>query len=181
MPDLRSHVSRGVWLVKRVQSRPERESVQRLGGRRRSTRASHHTYHTSRVSTLVVSNMVNRAPYGIEASCGKTETGKKRSSFSKFCTAGHRLVGGWPVDPARKKVRKSSQLFRRLNQAQEQQRAGQTGRDGKRCAALLGLTRRGWHPAGRGQLPGSTTGKATTEALAVDAICLPSDMLQDRI
>ena len=72
-------------------------------------------------------------------------------------------------------------LFRRLNQAQEQQRAGQTGRDGKRCAALLGLTRRGWHPAGRGQLPGSTTGKATTEALAVDAICLPSDMLQDRI
>ena len=34
---------------------------------------------------------------------------------------------------------------------------------------------------GRGQLPGSTTGKATTEALAVDAICLPSDMLQDRI
>ena len=33
----------------------------------------------------------------------------------------------------------------------------------------------------RGQLPGSTTGKATTEALAVDAICLPSDMLQDRI
>ena len=71
----------------------------------------------------------------------KTETGKKRSSFSKFCTAGHRLVGGWPVDPARKKVRKSSQLFRRLNQAQEQQRAGQTGRDGKRCAALLGLTR----------------------------------------
>ena len=111
----------------------------------------------------------------------KTETGKKRSSFSKFCTAGHRLVGGWPVDPARKKVRKSSQLFRRLNQAQEQQRAGQTGRDGKRCAALLGLTRRGWHPAGRGQLPGSTTGKATTKALAVDAICLPSDMLQDRI
>ena len=87
----------------------------------------------------------------------------------------------WPVDPARKKVRKSSQLFRRLNQAQEQQRSGQTGRDGKRCAALLGLTRRGWHPAGRGQLPGSTTGKATTEALAVDAICLPSDMLQDRI
>ena len=56
--------------------------------------------------------------------------------------------------PARKKVRKSSQLFRRLNQAQEQQRSGQTGRDGKRCAALLGLTRRGWHPAGRGQLPG---------------------------
>ena len=112
----------------------------------------------------------------------KTETGKKCwSSFSKFCTAGHRLVGGWPVDPARKKVRKSSQLFRRLNQAQEQQRSGQTGRDGKRCAALLGLTRRGWHPAGRGQLPGSTTGKATTEALAVDAICLPSDMLQDRI
>ena len=52
---------------------------------------------------------------------------------------------------------------------------------GKRCAALLGLTRRGRHPAGRGQLPGSTTGKATTEALAVDAICLPSDMLQDRI
>ena len=50
----------------------------------------------------------------------KTETGKKWSSFSKFCTAGHRLVGGWPVDPARKKVRKSSQLFRRLNQAQEQ-------------------------------------------------------------
>ena len=80
-----------------------------------------------------------------------------------------------------KKVRKSSQLFRRLNQAQEQQRSGQTGRDGKRCAALLGLTRRGRHPAGRGQLPGSTTGKATTEALAVDAICLPSDMLQDRI
>ena len=78
-------------------------------------------------------------------------------------------------------MRKSSQLFRRLNQAQEQQRAGQTGRDGKRCAALLGLTRRGWHPARRGQLPGSTTGKATTEALAVDAICLPSDMLQDRI
>ena len=111
----------------------------------------------------------------------KTETGKKWSSFSKFCTAGHRLVGGWPVDPARKKVRKSSQLFRRLNQAQEQQRSGQTGRDGKRCAALLGLTRRGRHPAGRGQLPGSTTGKATTEALAVDAICLPSDMLQDRI
>ena len=111
----------------------------------------------------------------------KTETGKKWSSFSKFCTAGHRLVGGWPVDPARKKVRKSSQLFRRLNQAQEQQRSGQTGRDGKRCAALLGLTRRGRHPAGRGQLPGSTTGKATTKALAVDAICLPSDMLQDRI
>ena len=111
----------------------------------------------------------------------KTETGKKWSSFSKFCTAGHRLVGGWPVDPARKKVRKSSQLFRRLNQAQEQQRSVQTGRDGKRCAALLGLTRRGRHPAGRGQLPGSTTGKATTEALAVDAICLPSDMLQDRI
>ena len=38
-------------------------------------------------------------------------------------------------------LRKSSQLFRRLNQAQEQQRSGQTGRDGKRCAALLGLTR----------------------------------------
>ena len=65
--------------------------------------------------------------------------------------------------------------------AQEQQRSGQTGRDGKRCAALLGLTRRGRHPAGRGQRPGSTTSKATTEAQAVDAICLPSDMLQDRI
>ena len=38
-------------------------------------------------------------------------------------------------------MRKSSQLFRRLNQVQEQQRSGQTGRDGKRCAALLGLTR----------------------------------------
>ena len=63
----------------------------------------------------------------------------------------------------------------------EQPLSEQTGRYGRRCGTFVGLTRRGRHPAGRGQLPGSTTGKATTEALAVDAICLPSDMLQDRI
>ena len=55
-------------------------------------------------------------------------------------------------------------------QAREQPRPGPTGPYGTRYGALHGLAARGRHPSGHGQLPLSTTGKAATEAQAVDAI-----------
>ena len=63
----------------------------------------------------------------------------------------------------------------------EQPLSEQTGRYGRRCGTFVGLTRRGRHPSRHGQLPGWTTCKATTEALAKDAVCRPFYMLQHRI
>ena len=63
----------------------------------------------------------------------------------------------------------------------EQPLSEQTGRYGRRCGTFVGLTRRGRHPSRHGQLPVWATFKATTEALAKDAVCRPFYMLQHRI
>ena len=63
----------------------------------------------------------------------------------------------------------------------EQPQSRQTSSCGVRCGTFVGLTRRGRHPSRHGQLPGWTTCKATTEALAKDAVCRPFYMLQHRI
>jgi len=74
-----------------------------------------------------------------------------------------------------------SQLCRWLDKAREQPRSGQTGSYGTRYGTLLGLTRRGRHLSKHGQLPLLTTGKAVTEAQAVDAVYPTFNMLQRRI